>query len=162
MLVSGSWLLTQFSSVAQSCLTLCHPMDCSTRLPCPSPTPKACSNSCPSSQWCHPTWGVDWPRINLAGPASGKAVGLLRNLLLLFTEVLTTLSIVFKFSSVPQFRGFFQKKKKKDFLNPVVGKLSMMTYKVGIGGEREAQEGGDTYIIMTELHCCTAETNTTL
>jgi len=26
-----------------------------TRLPCPSPTPKAYSNSCPSSQWCHPT-----------------------------------------------------------------------------------------------------------
>ena len=26
-----------------------------TRLPCPSPTPKACSNSCLSSQWCHPT-----------------------------------------------------------------------------------------------------------
>ena len=25
------------------------------RLTCPSPTPKACSNSCPSSQWCHPT-----------------------------------------------------------------------------------------------------------
>ena len=24
-----------------------------TRLPCPSPTPGACSNSCPSSQWCH-------------------------------------------------------------------------------------------------------------
>ena len=24
------------------------------RLPCPSPTPGACSNSCPSS-WCHPT-----------------------------------------------------------------------------------------------------------
>ena len=23
--------------------------------PCPSPTPEACSNSCPSSQWCHPT-----------------------------------------------------------------------------------------------------------
>ena len=23
--------------------------------PCPSPTPRACSNSCPSSQWCHPT-----------------------------------------------------------------------------------------------------------
>ena len=23
-------------------------------LPCPSPTPTACSNSCPSSQWCHP------------------------------------------------------------------------------------------------------------
>ena len=26
-----------------------------TRLPCPSPSPRACSNSCPSSQWCHPT-----------------------------------------------------------------------------------------------------------
>ena len=26
-----------------------------TRFPCPSPTPGACWNSCPSSQWCHPT-----------------------------------------------------------------------------------------------------------
>ena len=26
-----------------------------TRLPCPSPTPGAYSNSCPSHQWCHPT-----------------------------------------------------------------------------------------------------------
>ena len=25
------------------------------RLPCPSPTPRVCSNSCPLSQWCHPT-----------------------------------------------------------------------------------------------------------
>ena len=25
------------------------------RLPCPSPAPRACSNSCPLSQWCHPT-----------------------------------------------------------------------------------------------------------
>ena len=25
------------------------------RLPCPSPTPRACLNSCPSSWWCHPT-----------------------------------------------------------------------------------------------------------
>ena len=25
------------------------------RFPCPSPTPRACSNSRPSSQWCHPT-----------------------------------------------------------------------------------------------------------
>ena len=25
------------------------------RLPYPSPPPRACSNSCPSSQWCHPT-----------------------------------------------------------------------------------------------------------
>ena len=26
-----------------------------TRPPCPSPTPRVCSNSCPSSWWCHPT-----------------------------------------------------------------------------------------------------------
>ena len=26
-----------------------------TRLPCPSPAPEDHSNSCPSSQWCHPT-----------------------------------------------------------------------------------------------------------
>ena len=26
-----------------------------TRLPCPSPSPGACSNSCPLSPWCHPT-----------------------------------------------------------------------------------------------------------
>ena len=25
------------------------------RLLCPSPIPRACSNSCPSSHWCHPT-----------------------------------------------------------------------------------------------------------
>ena len=25
-----------------------------TRLPCPSPPPGACSNSCPLSRWCHP------------------------------------------------------------------------------------------------------------
>ena len=47
----------QFSSIAQSCPTLCHCMDCS-RPGYPvdtSPTPWACSNSCPSSWWCHPT-----------------------------------------------------------------------------------------------------------
>ena len=45
----------QFSSVTQLCLTLCDPIDCkSPGLP-PSPTPGACSNSCPLSWWCHST-----------------------------------------------------------------------------------------------------------
>ena len=45
----------QFSSVAQSCPTLRpHGLQHS-RLSCPSPTPRACSNSCPLSPWCHPT-----------------------------------------------------------------------------------------------------------
>ena len=43
-------------SVTQLCLTLCDPHRLQhARLPCPSPSPGACSNSCPLSQWCHPT-----------------------------------------------------------------------------------------------------------
>ena len=42
-------------SVTQSCLTLWPHGRQHTRLPCPSPTPGACSNSCPLSHWCHPT-----------------------------------------------------------------------------------------------------------
>ena len=30
-------------------------MDCSTPGSCPSLSPRVCSNSCPSSRWCHPT-----------------------------------------------------------------------------------------------------------
>ena len=41
---SQDYLLSQFSSVAQSCPTLCDPMDFKhTRLLCPSPAPRACS-----------------------------------------------------------------------------------------------------------------------
>ena len=41
-------------SVAQLCLTLWPHGLQHIRLPCPSPTPGAYSNSCPLSQWCHP------------------------------------------------------------------------------------------------------------
>ena len=41
-------------SVAQSCLTLCNPMNHSTP-PCLSPTLGVYPNSCPLSQWCHLT-----------------------------------------------------------------------------------------------------------
>ena len=45
----------QFSSVTQSCLTLCDQMDGSMPgLPVHHQTPRAYSNSCPSSWWCHP------------------------------------------------------------------------------------------------------------
>ena len=40
-------------SVAQLYPTLCDPME--GRLPCPSPSPQSCSNSCPSTWRCHPT-----------------------------------------------------------------------------------------------------------
>ena len=43
-------------SVTQSCLTLCYPMDRQhARFPCPSPSPRAWSNSCPLGHWYHPT-----------------------------------------------------------------------------------------------------------
>ena len=46
--------MVQFSSVAQSdSLGACGLQH--TRLPCSSPIPGACSNSCPLSWWCHPT-----------------------------------------------------------------------------------------------------------
>ena len=63
----ANWVLSSFPcwsisflfcwSSAQSCLILYDPMDCMQHvsLPCPSPTPRACSNSWPSSQWCHST-----------------------------------------------------------------------------------------------------------
>ena len=36
--------------------TLCDPIGLQhARLPCPSPTPRAYSNSCPLSRWCHST-----------------------------------------------------------------------------------------------------------
>ena len=46
-----------------------------TRLPCPSPSRRVCSNPCPSSQWCHPTITStvipcsSWPQ---SFPASGS------------------------------------------------------------------------------------------
>ena len=44
-----------FNSVTQSCPTLWPHGLQHTRLPCLSPAPRACSNSRPSSRWCHPT-----------------------------------------------------------------------------------------------------------
>ena len=41
--------------MAQLCLTLWPHGLQHARLPCPSPTPGACSNLCPLSQWWHPT-----------------------------------------------------------------------------------------------------------
>ena len=46
------------------------------RLPCPSPIPRACSNSCPSSRWCHPTISssvVPFSSCLQSFPASGSS-----------------------------------------------------------------------------------------
>ena len=44
----------QFSHSVMSDSLWVHGLQHAT-LPCPSPTPGAYSNSCPSSRWCHPT-----------------------------------------------------------------------------------------------------------
>ena len=51
------WFWGYCCLAAQSCLTLWDSMDCSTPgfLPCLSPSPRVCSNSCLLSWWCHPT-----------------------------------------------------------------------------------------------------------
>ena len=59
---SKGWIYPDFCSftaVQFSCSVLSDSLPCHelqhARLPCPSPTPGACSNSHPSSWWCHPT-----------------------------------------------------------------------------------------------------------
>ena len=52
-LTSHRFTSVQFSSVAQSCLTLRPHESQHTRPPCPSPSPRVHSNSRPLSRWCH-------------------------------------------------------------------------------------------------------------
>ena len=51
---SGVTLLLLFSQLVMSNSLQPHGLQ-HTRPPCPSPDPRACSNSCPLSWWCHPT-----------------------------------------------------------------------------------------------------------
>ena len=54
----GQFLLSvsavQYSPSVMSNSLQPHGLQCA-RLPCPSPTPRVYSNSCPLSQWCYPT-----------------------------------------------------------------------------------------------------------
>ena len=53
-IILESSLLYQFSCSVMSDSLRSRGLE-HTRLPCPSLTPRACSNSCPLSRWCHPT-----------------------------------------------------------------------------------------------------------
>ena len=57
--ITGHSRVTVFSSVQFSRSVMSNSLQPHglqhTMLPCPSPTPGACWNSCPLSQWCHPT-----------------------------------------------------------------------------------------------------------
>ena len=68
------WLSVQFSCSVVSDSLQPHGLQ-HTRPPCPSPAPGVYSNSCPSSQWCHPTISssvVPFPRCLQSFPASGS------------------------------------------------------------------------------------------
>ena len=65
----------QFSSVTQLFDSLWPHGLQHTRPPCPSPTPRVYSNSCPLSQWCHPTISssvVPFSSCSQSFPASGS------------------------------------------------------------------------------------------
>ena len=52
------------------------------RLPCPSPSPEACSNSRPLSQWCHPTISssvIPFSSCFESFPASFPSIGVFSN-----------------------------------------------------------------------------------
>ena len=66
-------------SIQSSCLVMSDSLQSHglqpARLPCPSPTPRACSNSCPWSQWCHPTISssvISFSSFLQSFPASGS------------------------------------------------------------------------------------------
>ena len=73
-----AWCLyfrVQFSSVAQLSPTLRPQGLQHARPPCPSPTPRVYSNSCPLSRWCHPTissFVVPFSSCLQSFPASGS------------------------------------------------------------------------------------------
>ena len=48
-------VINLLSSVTQSCPTHCNPWTTARQVSLSITTPRASSNSCPSSRWCHPT-----------------------------------------------------------------------------------------------------------
>ena len=68
------WILLQFSHWVVSDSLWPHEQQ-HARLPCPSPTPRVHSNSCPLSRWCHPTTSssvTPFSSCSQSFPASGS------------------------------------------------------------------------------------------
>ena len=63
-----------FGVQSLSCVLLWDPKNCSTRLLCSSLSPLVSSDSCPLSQWCHPTISSSVTAFSclLSFPASGS------------------------------------------------------------------------------------------
>ena len=75
MFICTTTSVEQFSSVAQLCPTLWPHGLQHAGLPCPLPTPRVYSNSCPLSWWCHPAISssiVSFSSCLQSFPASGS------------------------------------------------------------------------------------------
>ena len=95
-LYSGSY--EQFSHSVMSSSLWSHGLQL-TRLPCPSSTPRACSNSCPLSRWCHPTISssvVPFSSCLKSFPASGSFP-----VSQFFTSGFQSIGVCFSFSISP-------------------------------------------------------------
>ena len=68
------------------------------RLPCPSPYPRACSNSCLLSQWCHPTISSSVNHLLLLLPSIFPSIRVFSNKLVLHIRWPKDCSIGFSIS----------------------------------------------------------------
>ena len=75
------------------------------RLPCPSPTPRACSNSCPLSWWCHPTISSCRPLLLL--PSTFPSIRVFSNKLALHIRWPKYWSFSFSISPPMNIQGLF-------------------------------------------------------
>ena len=73
-LLELQYAVSHFVVQSLSCVDSLRPRELQhARLPCPSPSPRVCSNSCPLSRWCHPTISSCHPLLILPSfPASGS------------------------------------------------------------------------------------------
>ena len=135
-------IIQAFSSVIQSCLIFCHPHGLwHTRLPCSSPTPEACSNSCPLSQWCHPT-------ISSSLDPSPLAFSLSRHSLVVFQWVSSSHQLATVLGLQHQsFQWIF----RADFLQPVI----IFCQVEDLASILIAADGSSWWLLKTEVSVAT-------
>ena len=103
--VKRQWV--QFSSVAQSVVSSSLPLHGlqHARPPCPSPTPRIYSNSCPLSRWCHPTISSSVVRSLLLPPSIFSSIRVFSNELVLRIQWPKDQSFSFTISPSNEYSG---------------------------------------------------------
>ena len=119
------WWSRDASSVQFSCSVMSNSLQRHglqhDRLPCPSPTPRTCSNARPSSQWCHPTISssvIPFSSCPQSFPAQGCAPwGAYLSLSPIFPYILALFEVIFLICSFLLFREFFDGQKLVILIN---------------------------------------------